>query len=144
VKTDLFGEAMELVHTSDIVILVVGKDAEWESETSDQLSMNLPGESNRLIAAVLAANLNTVLVNQTGSPILMPWIDKAFTIIQVSFLFLILDDSMLECWTDISSRHGTKGRNMPMPLSTSSSAKSTHAANSQSPFPADMRTTHHT
>lgn len=140
-KTDMFGQAMELAHNCDIVIMVVGKDHEWESETSDQLSMNLPGDSNRLINAVLAANPNTVLVNQTGSPILMPWIDEASTIVQVGLpLQLIVKDRS----ADILLRHGIKGRSMLMHLPMSFSVIATLAANSLSRFRVATKTTHRT
>ncbi|KAH8593622.1 glycoside hydrolase superfamily [Bisporella sp. PMI_857] len=75
-------EAVDLAKTSDIAVVVVGKDDEWESETSDMVSMDLPGRSNELISAVTKANPNTIVVNQTGSPITMPWIDEVQTIVQ--------------------------------------------------------------
>ncbi|XWX00771.1 hypothetical protein V2A60_008792 [Cordyceps javanica] len=79
-----FNEAVELARSSDVTILVVGKDSEWETETSDMESMNLPGRSDDLIAAVAKAsqNNNVIVVNQTGSPVAMPWLDEVPAIIQ--------------------------------------------------------------
>ncbi|KAL2812455.1 glycoside hydrolase superfamily [Aspergillus cavernicola] len=79
---DLMKEAVELAEKSDLVIMVVGKDREWESETSDMVSMNLPGESDTLISNVALVNKNTVVVNQTGSPIAMPWLEQVQGVIQ--------------------------------------------------------------
>ncbi|OHE90385.1 hypothetical protein CORC01_14321 [Colletotrichum orchidophilum] len=45
-------EAIELVRTSDVAIVVIGRDQDREMETSDMASMDLPGRSNELIFAV--------------------------------------------------------------------------------------------
>lgn len=78
----LFQEGVDMARNSDIAIVVVGKDYEWETETSDMVSMDLPGRSNEFISAVAKANPNTIVVNQTGSPITMPWIEDVPTIVQ--------------------------------------------------------------
>jgi beta-glucosidase len=46
--------------------------------------MDLPknGSQDRLIEAVLAANPRTIVVNQSGTPVTMPWVDRAPAIIQ--------------------------------------------------------------
>jgi len=46
----------------------------------------LPGLSNRLVSEVLRANPNTVVVNQSGSAVTMPWIDEASTVLQVCII----------------------------------------------------------
>ncbi|KAI9151334.1 Beta-glucosidase B [Paramyrothecium foliicola] len=78
----MFQEAVELAKTSDVAVVVVGKDHEWETETSDMVSMDLPGRSNELISAVSSVNKNVIVVNQTGSPIAMPWVDEVPAILQ--------------------------------------------------------------
>jgi beta-glucosidase len=82
VKEDLLGEAIKLAAESDVVILVVGKNSEWESEAYDMKSMDLPGRQDELIEGVLKVNPNTIVVNQSGSPISMPWINEASTVVQ--------------------------------------------------------------
>ncbi|KAL4797553.1 glycosyl hydrolase family 3 C-terminal domain-containing protein [Aspergillus venezuelensis] len=79
---DLMGEAVDLARESDLVIMVVGKDREWESETSDMVSMDLPAGQDDLVQAVLGVNKNVVVVNQTGSPIAMPWLDGVRGVVQ--------------------------------------------------------------
>jgi beta-glucosidase len=44
--------------------------------------MDLPPGSDDLISAVLAANSNTAVVVQSGTPVTMPWADKAAAIVQ--------------------------------------------------------------
>lgn len=82
-KTDLLSEAVELARESDLAVIVVGRNHEWETETSDMVSIDLPLESNRLISEVIKANPNTVVVLQTGGPVTMPWIQEADTVLQV-------------------------------------------------------------
>lgn len=49
----------------------------------------LPGESDALVRAVLAANPNTIVVTQSGTPVAMPWIASAPTVVQVGLPCLI-------------------------------------------------------
>jgi beta-glucosidase len=83
-KIDRIQEAVDAAKSADVAILVVGLDAEWESEGYDRQTMDLPknGSQDRLIEAVLAANPRTVVVNQSGTPITMPWVHKAPAILQ--------------------------------------------------------------
>ncbi|KPM35415.1 Beta-glucosidase B [Neonectria ditissima] len=77
-----FQGAVDLAKSSDVVVVVVGKDHEWETETSDMVSMSLPGRSDELITAVSKVHPNVIVVNQTGSPITMPWESQVSTIVQ--------------------------------------------------------------
>lgn len=45
---------------------------------------SLPGRSDDLISAVARAQPKTVVVNQSGSPVAMPWADSVPAIVQVS------------------------------------------------------------
>ncbi|KAL9561482.1 hypothetical protein ACKAV7_014329 [Fusarium commune] len=47
-----FQDDTDMARGSDIAIIIVGKDHEWETETSDMVSMDLPGRSNEFISAV--------------------------------------------------------------------------------------------
>jgi beta-glucosidase len=48
----------------------------FDQEDRDQTSLYLPASENALIAAVAAANPNTVVVLNTGSAVLMPWLNQ--------------------------------------------------------------------
>ncbi|KAJ4185326.1 hypothetical protein NW767_012972 [Fusarium falciforme] len=91
-----FQEGVNMARDSDITIVVVGKDHEWETETSDMVSMDLPGRSNEFIAAVAEANPNTIVVNQTGSPITMPWNEQVPAIIQAWYQGQELGNSLAD------------------------------------------------
>jgi beta-glucosidase len=51
-----------------------------------KFSCRLPGLTNRLVSDILHANPNTVVVNQSGTPVTMPWIAEADTVIHVRSL----------------------------------------------------------
>ncbi|GAA5850854.1 hypothetical protein JCM8547_009108 [Rhodosporidiobolus lusitaniae] len=78
-------EAADLAATSDLAILVVGTNPDWESEGFDRKDAKLPGASDELVKAVLAANHNTIVVNQSGTPVEFPWIKDADTLVQAFF-----------------------------------------------------------
>ncbi|WP_397402603.1 glycoside hydrolase family 3 protein [Phenylobacterium sp.] len=75
--------AIEAATQADAVILVLGSAAVTEAEGYDRADMDLPGEQNALARAVLAANPNTVVVLNTGSPFALPWIDQAAAVLQM-------------------------------------------------------------
>jgi beta-glucosidase len=51
-------------------------------EGMDRASLDLPGDQDRLIAAVAEANPRTVVVLNTGGPVLMPWLDRVGAVLQ--------------------------------------------------------------
>ncbi|KAG2181543.1 hypothetical protein INT44_008358 [Umbelopsis vinacea] len=79
-------DAVELAKTADAVVLVVGLNGEWETEGEDRATMQLAGKQDELISAVAKANKNLVVVNQSGTPINMPWIDDVPSILQTWYL----------------------------------------------------------
>jgi beta-glucosidase len=84
IKVDYLQEAIDVAKSAEVAIVIVGLDAEWESEGYDRQTMDLPkdGSQDRLIEAVLAVNPNTIVVVQAGSPVTRPWADKVPAILQ--------------------------------------------------------------
>ncbi|TNY19798.1 glycoside hydrolase family 3 protein [Rhodotorula diobovata] len=78
-------EAADLAANCDVAIVVVGTNPDWESEGFDRKTMKLPGDSDELVRAVLAANPSTVVVNQSGTPVEFPWVKEASTVVQTFF-----------------------------------------------------------
>jgi beta-glucosidase len=74
---DAVAEAAELARTADAAVVVIGLDAEWESEGGDRASLALPGRQDELVAAVCAAQPRTAVVVNAGAPVEMPWADAA-------------------------------------------------------------------
>ncbi|KAG9094123.1 hypothetical protein FS749_013076 [Ceratobasidium sp. UAMH 11750] len=75
-------EAVEVAKKVETVILVVGLNNDWESEGYDRTDMILPRATNKLVQSVLDVNKNTVVVIISGTPVSMPWVDSASTIVQ--------------------------------------------------------------
>lgn len=82
---DGIGDAADLARDADAVLLMVGTNDDWETEGNDRLSLALPGDQDELISKVLEANPNTIVVNNSGSPISMPWLADAPAVIQTWF-----------------------------------------------------------
>jgi beta-glucosidase len=53
------------------------------SEGVDRSSLSLPGPQDTLIDAVAAANPNTIVVLNTGDPVLMPWVDRVRSVLEM-------------------------------------------------------------
>jgi beta-glucosidase len=69
-------EAAEAARAADVAVVVVGTNSRVESEGYDRTSLELPGLQDRLVHAVAAANPRTVVIVNSGSPVLLPWRDE--------------------------------------------------------------------
>ncbi|MCS6589488.1 beta-glucosidase [Curtobacterium flaccumfaciens] len=69
----LIEAAVDAARGADIAVVVVGTNSKVESEGYDRSSLALPGHQDDLVRAVAAANPNTVVVVNAGSPVEMPW-----------------------------------------------------------------------
>jgi beta-glucosidase len=74
--------AVAMAKKVDQVIICAGLNGDWESEGYDRPHMDLPPGSDELIQAVLAANPNTAVVIQSGTPVTMPWRNEAAALVQ--------------------------------------------------------------
>lgn len=70
---------------ADYAVLCIGTNGDWETEGVDRWGLDLPGRQNELVDAVLKVNPNTVVVLQTGGPVLMPWLDSVPAVLQAWF-----------------------------------------------------------
>lgn len=77
-----FDAAVKLAKESDVAVVFVGVSTTSESEGRDRQDMDLYGQQNALVEAVLKANKNTIVVLNNGAPLAMPWVDKANTVLE--------------------------------------------------------------
>lgn len=70
--------AAELAKTADVVIVF---GTQWTGEGMDA-ALKLDQNGDALIEAVASANRNTIVVLQTGGPVLMPWLSKTRTVLE--------------------------------------------------------------
>ena len=83
---DAMARAVEAARdTAGVAVVVVGTNADWETEGEDRDTMDLPGEQDELIRRVAAVNPRTVVVINAGSPVAMPWLHDVSAVLQVWF-----------------------------------------------------------
>lgn len=75
-------DAAALAASVDQVVVFAGLNGDWESEGYDRPHMDLPPYSDDLITKIIEANPNAVVCIQSGTPVAMPWIDGAGTVVQ--------------------------------------------------------------
>lgn len=71
--------AAKLAAGADVVI-VFGN--QWMAESFDSDDLNLPNKQDDLITAVAKANPKTVVVLQTGGPVVMPWLNDVGAVLE--------------------------------------------------------------
>jgi beta-glucosidase len=65
--------AVALAAEADVAVVVVGTTEEVESEGFDRDALALPGRQDELVRRVAAVNPRTVVVVNSGAPVLLPW-----------------------------------------------------------------------
>ena len=91
---------------AELAIVIVGTDDDWETEGEDRTSLTLPGDQDDLVAAVVAANPNTVVVLNTGSPVTMPWLDDVPAVVQLWFPGQEIGDALADVLTGAAEPGG--------------------------------------
>lgn len=71
--------AAKLAAQSDIAIVFA---SQWTGEGLDTPDLALPNGQDDLIKAVAGANAHTVVVLETGGPVLMPWLPKTAAVVE--------------------------------------------------------------
>ncbi|HXN09999.1 MAG TPA: glycoside hydrolase family 3 protein, partial [Steroidobacteraceae bacterium] len=71
-------EALRLAADSDVVLLFAHQ---WTAESRD-FSLTLPDNQDSLIAALAQVNPRTVVVLETGGPVLMPWLGQVGAVLE--------------------------------------------------------------
>jgi beta-glucosidase len=79
----LIADAVIAAAEADVAVVVVGSAEGTESEGYDRETMALPGRQDELVRRVAAANASTVVVINSGMPVLMPWAEEVAAIVQV-------------------------------------------------------------
>jgi beta-glucosidase len=78
-------EATKVAATTDVAILIVGTNDDWESEGYDRASIDLPGRQDELIREVAKVSPRTIVVVNAGSPVAMPWLNDVDAVLFVWF-----------------------------------------------------------
>lgn len=70
--------AAKAARAADVAIVFATK---WQTEGVDLQSLSLPEDQDELIEAVAVANPRTVVVIESGGPVLMPWLDRVSAVL---------------------------------------------------------------
>jgi beta-glucosidase len=78
----MLAEVMSAAKQADVAIVFA---AEQLGEGQDKVTLQLPGDQDKLIQAVAQANPRTVVVLHNSNPVAMPWLDKAAAVIEAFY-----------------------------------------------------------
>lgn len=68
---------------AEVVVLLIGLPASYESEGFDRTDLRLPPAHDALVEAVVSENSRTAVVLMGGAPVEMPWADRPAAILEV-------------------------------------------------------------
>jgi beta-glucosidase len=71
--------AAALAGSADVAVVIVG---DVEKEGTDRPTLSLTGNQDDLVRSVVAANPRTIVVLNSGAPVLMPWVDQVPAILE--------------------------------------------------------------
>jgi beta-glucosidase len=77
--------AVRLAGAADVAVVVVGTTEEVESEGFDRATLDLPGRQDELVRRIVGANPRTVVVVNTGAPVLLPWAETVPAVLLTPF-----------------------------------------------------------
>jgi beta-glucosidase len=128
-------EAVQAAKEADVVIAVVGLNAQWETEGNDRYTLALPGRTDELVEKVAAANPKTIVVVQAvcsyslipwamshcstllqGSAVTMPWAEKVQSIVQAWYLGNATGDAIADVLTGKVNPSGKLSMTFPKRL----------------------------
>jgi beta-glucosidase len=75
----LIDNAVRKAKNADVAVVFAGDET---AEGVDRRNMELPGFQDQLIEAVAQANPRTVVVLNTGDPVLMPWLSRVAAVVE--------------------------------------------------------------
>lgn len=109
-------EAVAAARTAEVAVVIVGDES---TEGEDRGSIDLPGNQDELVAAVTAANPNTVVVLETGGPVTMPWISSAHTVLEAWYPGEQGGNALLDVLTGAAEPSGRLPVTFPVSLASS-------------------------
>jgi beta-glucosidase len=68
-----FQAAMATAHSADVIVMVLGENADMAGEAASRASLDLPGRQEELLKAVVALGKPVVLILLNGRPLSIGW-----------------------------------------------------------------------
>jgi beta-glucosidase len=113
----LVAGAVTVAGDVDVCVVFIGLPPAYESEGFDRKHMRLPESHNKLVEAITAANPNVVVVLYNGSPVEMPWVDKASGIVEAYLAGQAGGGAVIDVLFGASNPCGKLAESMPKKLS---------------------------
>lgn len=82
---ELIARAVAAAAAAEVAVVVVGTNAQVESEGYDRVDLDLPGRQDDLVRAVAATGTPTIVIVNAGSPVVLPWAAEVAAIVQGYF-----------------------------------------------------------
>lgn len=114
---DAMGRAVQAAKNAGVAVVIVGTNADWETEGEDRDSMDLPGVQDELVRRVAAVNPRTVVVINAGSPVSMPWLDDVAAVMQVWFPGEVFGEALADMLLGVAEPGGRLPLTIPKHLS---------------------------
>jgi beta-glucosidase len=76
-------KAIEAAKNADVAVIFAGLPDSFESEGFDRTHLDMPEVQKKAITEIGAVQENTVVMLHAGSPIIMPWIDSAKSVLNL-------------------------------------------------------------
>lgn len=109
-------EAVAIARDADVALVFVGLNGEWDTEGIDRPNLDLPHRQNELVARVAAVNPKTVVVLQSGGPVLTPWLDKVAALMQAWYLGQEVGSAIVDVLTGAAEPGGRLPQSFPRRL----------------------------
>ncbi len=113
---DSIKRAVAAAQAADRVVVIVGTNDDWETEGEDRTSMDLPGDQNALVEAVLAVRPDAVIVLNSGSPVTLPWVEQSRALLQIWFGGQEMGLALADVLTGVSEPGGRLPTTFPIRL----------------------------
>jgi len=108
----LLAEAVQAAGAAEAAVVVVGSADMTESEGFDRATLALPGRQDELVRRVAAVNARTVVVVNSGMPVLMPWAGDVAAVIYAWLPGQAMGDAL----ADVLLGTAEPGGRLPMTL----------------------------
>ncbi len=80
---EAWAQAIKEAREAEVAVIFAGLPDSFESEGFDRRHMNMPQVQLDAIEAISAVQKNTVVVLHIGSPVVMPWLDKVKSVLNL-------------------------------------------------------------
>jgi beta-glucosidase len=118
---ELIERAVAAAASTEVALVFVGTSEEWETETRDRESMNLPGRQEELIRRVAAVNPRTVVVVNAGAPVDLSWAGEVAAVVQTWFGGQEMPAAIADVLVGLAEPGGRLATTIPMRLEHSPS-----------------------